>query len=261
MQRRRKTRLLRPNNGDPLRHLVTAFFVSDLHLDASRPEASDAFCRFLQREAVNGSSLYILGDLFEYWIGDDEPDGLSQRVVNALRNLSDSGTRCYVMHGNRDFLLGSSFVEATGATLLFDPTLIYAGGQSVLISHGDALCTDDLSYQRFRRIVRNPTVQKLYLALPRSTRRRLADRARTRSRQDTRAKAPEIMDVNQQAVERILGDYAVTTLLHGHTHRPGIHRFSANGADLTRIVLGDWYQQGSVLRWDESGPQLQTLEF
>jgi UDP-2,3-diacylglucosamine hydrolase len=240
---------------------MAVLFVSDLHLDASRPAATQAFYQFLNREARQVDALYILGDLFEYWISDGDPNPHYCKIIGALAALTSAGVKCYIMHGNRDFMLGRRFTQESGTTLLHDPTLIYAGGQSVLISHGDMLCTDDLGYQRFRRVVRSAWFQRLYTALPFFFKRRLAIKARTRSGDSMDDKPPEILDVNQQAVADILKLYKVDILLHGHTHRPAIHHFKIDGRKMIRIVLGDWYESGSVLRWDQAGPQLSTLNF
>jgi UDP-2,3-diacylglucosamine hydrolase len=240
---------------------MAVLFVSDLHLDASRPAATNAFRLFLNKEACQVDALYILGDLFEYWISDDDQNPHYREIIDALAALTTAGTKCYIMHGNRDFMLGRRFTQESGTTLLHDPTLIYAGGQSVLISHGDMLCTDDLGYQRFRRVVRSVWFQRIYTALPFFFKRRLAIKARSKSGASMGDKQPEILDVNQQAVADIMKLYKVDTLLHGHTHRPAIHQFETDGKTMTRIVLGDWYESGSVLRWDQAGPQLSTLNF
>ena len=240
---------------------MNTLFISDLHLDASRPAVTDAFLNFLQTTATEADTLYILGDLFEVWYGDDHGDAHYTRVTEALAELASSGTRCFFMVGNRDFIIGRDFLAASGLMLLPDPTLIYVGNDSVLLSHGDMLCTDDLAYQRFRRIIRNPYLQALYNALPRSARHGIANKMRSESSAAYEQKGPEIMDVNQHAVELLLRDFKVHTLLHGHTHRPGINNFELDGKPARRIVLGDWYEQGSVLGWDENGLQLETLNF
>jgi UDP-2,3-diacylglucosamine hydrolase len=244
-----------PNNS------VEVLFVSDLHLDASRPAATDTFCRFLKKEAAQADALYILGDLFEYWIGDEDQNPHYRSIVTALTQLTVSGVPCYIMHGNRDFMLGKQFERESGATLIHDPTLIYAGGKSILLSHGDSLCTDDYAYQRFRRIVRSKLFQRIYKSLPFSLKSLLAKKARNKSTSSMDNKPPEILDVNQQAVNNTMQLYDVDTLLHGHTHRAAVHDFEFNGVKKTRIVLGDWYETGSVVRWDTTGPHLTTLNF
>jgi len=240
---------------------VATLFVSDLHLDESRPAATDAFLNFLSQEAAAADALYILGDLFEFWIGDEDPDPEYRKVTAALARLTAGGVRCYIMHGNRDFMLGREFFKASGATFLHDPTLIYVGGQSVLLSHGDILCTDDAGYQRFRRIVRNPVMQKVYNAMPFSWRQRITLKIRGSSKANYGTKPPEILDVNQRAAEDFLRQHGVKTLVHGHTHRPAIHTFTMDDQEITRIVLGDWYRRSSVLKWDSNGPQLVYADF
>jgi len=240
---------------------MTTLFISDLHLDASRPRATQAFLKFLEDDAPSAQALYVLGDLFEVWVGDDDPDPHHREIAAALASLSSKGTRCYFIHGNRDFLIGQRFLAASKLRLLNDPTLIYVGGESVLISHGDILCTDDLSYQRYRRIVRSPLMLTLVNSLPLWARRRLASKARQKSTASYAFKRPEILDVNQAAVVTALAEYNVSTLLHGHTHRPAIHEMTLDGLPARRIALGDWYEAGSVLSWDVNGPQLNTLSF
>lgn len=236
-------------------------FISDLHLDAARPEITRQFLAFLQ-SARGSQALYILGDLFEVWIGDDDPDPEKARVMDALRALTASGTRCSIMHGNRDFLLGARFCERTGVRLLRDGTIVELYGERVLLLHGDTLCTDDHAYQRLRRLLRNPLSRALFRVMSLPQRQRLAQRLRAGSQahlDDLSARMPDIMDVNQDAVRRAFERHHVRCMIHGHTHRPAIHRLQVNGEQATRIVLGDWYTQGSVLRWDERGYELRDL--
>ena len=230
---------------------MTTLFISDLHLDGSRPDITEQFLNFLEGEARQAGSLYILGDFFEVWIGDDDDDPHHARVMDGLRKLTAAGVPAFFMHGNRDFLIGKRFAERTGVQLLPDPKVVDLGGSPTLLMHGDTLCTDDLQYQRARRFMRNPLVQGIYLALPLSLRRRIAAYARAKSRADTAGKAGEIMDVNRRTVESVMLQYGVRRLIHGHTHRPAIHRFkAAGGKGMERIVLGDWYDQSSILRWN-----------
>ena len=241
-----------------------ALFISDLHLDAARPDITAQFLEFLRTDARNARALYILGDLFEAWIGDDDPDADKQRVQSALRELTASGVPCYVMHGNRDFLLGKRFLANTGCQLLNDPQTIELGDRRVLVLHGDLLCTDDHAYQRLRRRVRNPLVQFVLRHLPLGTRQSLAAKMRAGSKAHIanamQANAMQsIMDVNDDAVARAFDEHAVRLMIHGHTHRPAVHRVQTAHGEATRIVLGDWYTQGSVLRFDDNGFQLQTL--
>ena len=238
---------------------MSTLFVSDLHLDAAWPDVTSQFLAFLRHEARGARALYILGDLFEVWIGDDDPDPAKRVVVSALRELTVSGVSCFVMHGNRDFMLGERFCRDTGCRLIEDGTIIELGGERVLLMHGDALCTDDVSYQRLRRIVRNPLVRWTFRHLSLALRERLAARLRAGSRMHTSATAPEIMDVNDEAVRNTFRRADVRTLIHGHTHRPAVHRLEIDGGPARRIVLGDWHRAGSVLDWSSSGPELRAL--
>ena len=239
---------------------MTRLFASDLHLDAARPEITDQFLGLLAGTARDAQSLYLLGDLFEVWLGDDEPGALGERVIAALAALSGAGVSLFVMQGNRDFLLGERFCERAGASLMTDPTIVTIGDERVLVTHGDALCTGDTAYQRLRSLVRDPDVQRAFQALPVDRRRALAEQARAGSRAHLAEADEYITDVSQDAVERALQAAGVSILLHGHTHRPAVHRFRAGDQDCTRIVLGDWHREGSVLRWDEAGYELLRLE-
>lgn len=241
---------------------MTTLFISDLHLDANHPKITEQFIGFLNAEAAHAEALYILGDLFEAWIGDDDPDPDKQRIIQALRQTTSAGVRCYVMHGNRDFLIGSRFCRETGVQLLQDGTVIDLYGRRVLLLHGDTLCTDDPDYQRLRRIVRNPFVQFVMRRLSLAQRQRLAARMRAGSKAHIEAMdraKPQIMDVNQGEVIATLKRFKVDCMIHGHTHRPAIHQLVVDGKPATRIVLGDWYEQGSVLRWNREGYELAGL--
>lgn len=238
---------------------MATLFISDLHIDSSHPAIIRQFLRFLESEAKNSAALYILGDLFESWIGDDAPDAAQSAAIVGLRALTSSGVPCFVMHGNRDFLLSTQFCRLSGAQILTDPLIVTLYGESVLVMHGDALCTDDLAYQRLRATVRNADWQRQFLALSIEARRSLAGAARAGSRAHTAAMENTITDVNPESVARALRGAGTSTLLHGHTHRPAIHAFEVDGKPRTRIVLGDWYDQGSVLRWDHRGPELESL--
>lgn len=237
-------------------------FISDLHLDGERPDITAQFLEFLQREAPHARALYMLGDLFEAWIGDDDPDPDKRRVVAALGSLTSSGVPVYFIHGNRDFLIGRRFATETGVKLLPDPTLIELYGQRVLLMHGDTLCIDDPDYQRLRRIVRNPLVQFILRRLSLRQRLNLAARMRAGSKAHIASMdkaAPQIMDVNQDEVCRTFERQRVDFIVHGHTHRPAVHKVPVGDRTVTRIVLGDWYEQGSVLRWSERGFELAGL--
>ena len=241
---------------------MTTLFISDLHLDGIHPEITDQFLEFLQGEASHAEALYILGDLFEAWIGDDDPDPDKQRAIAGIRELTSSGVPCYVMHGNRDFLLGKRFCEATGSKLLDDATVIELYGQRVLLMHGDTLCIDDHSYQRLRRIVRNPFVKLGLRALSLRQRQKLAQKMREGSKAHIEAAdrtSSYIMDVNAGAVAAAFEQTEVRYIVHGHTHRPAVHEVQIGNRTVTRIVLGDWYEQGSVLRWSETGFELVGL--
>jgi len=238
---------------------AVTLFISDLHLDPSLPAVARQFRDFLAGPARRAETLYILGDLFEAWLGDDDPHPGARSVVAELRRLVDSGVRCFVMHGNRDFLLGERFCRESGATLLPDRTTVDLYGERVLLMHGDALCTDDTSYQRLRRILRNPLVLWTLRHLGLAQRRALAQRLRAGSRAHVGTTAPEIMDVNPQAVAQAFRSAGVRTLIHGHTHRPAVHELTLDGHEARRIVLGDWYTQGSALVWSRDGFELQAL--
>jgi len=238
---------------------LSTLFVSDLHLDAAWPDVTAQFREFLAGPGRQARALYILGDLFEVWIGDDDPDPARREVVAALRSLTDTGVPCFVMHGNRDFMLGDRFSRDSGCTLLSDGTIIDLDGERVLLMHGDVLCTDDHDYQRLRRIVRNPVVRWVFRHMSLGQRQRLAARLRAGSRMHTTASAPDIMDVNAGAVLAAFRGSGVQTLIHGHTHRPAVHRLDIDGKPARRIVLGDWHAAGSVLEWRASGAELRSL--
>jgi UDP-2,3-diacylglucosamine hydrolase len=238
---------------------MSRLFVSDLHLDASAPDAVEQFLEFLRTHAASAEALYILGDLFELWIGDDEPAPDKTAICAALRSLTASGVACFVLHGNRDFLLGRGFCDATGCRLLPDPVVAEFDGERVLLTHGDALCTDDHSYQELRSIVRTAPWQRRFLALPLAERELLANQARAGSRQHTARTIPTIMDVNPAAVEKAYRATGVRRIIHGHTHRPGIHDTTLDGASTQRIVLGAWYEQGSYLVCERGHYELREL--
>jgi UDP-2,3-diacylglucosamine hydrolase len=239
--------------------LSSTLFISDLHLDDSRPRIVELFESFLSSEARSADALYILGDLFEAYIGDDDDAPLPKRVASALKALSDSGVPVYFIHGNRDFLLGEDFARRAGMTLLEDGTVVDLYGTSTLLLHGDVLCTDDVAYLAFREQVRDPAWQRMFLSQPLSTRRVYAAKARDASRAHTSQADMAIMDANQRAVENALRGANVARMIHGHTHRPAIHDFGLDGEPAQRIVLGDWYEQGSVLRVDAGSIELSGL--
>lgn len=232
--------------------MSASLFISDLHLSASRPDITRRFHDFLARYASQAEVLYILGDLFEFWPGDDILDGdaFSQEICAALHSLGQRGTRVHVMHGNRDLLLGSRFCAAACATLLDDPSRIELGGETICLSHGDALCTDDIEYQAFRQQVRTPAFQAMFLQKPLAERIAIIEGMRMQSAQAQQQKSQEIMDVNAAAVEAFFREHDCSTLIHGHTHRPAQHEISVNGVARRRRVLPDWYTTGGGLRFD-----------
>jgi UDP-2,3-diacylglucosamine hydrolase len=238
---------------------VTTLFISDLHLDAHSPDITKQFLSLVAGEARDAEALYILGDFFESWVGDDAADEQQTAAIAALKALTDAGVPCFVMHGNRDFLLGSRFCALSGARLLADPLIVTLYGEPVLVMHGDALCTDDRAYQRLRATVRDAGWQRQFLALSVAARRALAGAARVGSKAHTAALEYRIADVNSASVAAALRAAGATTLLHGHTHRPGINPLTVDGRACTRIVLGDWHAHGSLLRWDRGGPELVSL--
>jgi UDP-2,3-diacylglucosamine hydrolase len=239
---------------------MATLFISDLHLTAARPAITQLFLEFLAHEARTAQALYILGDFFEYWIGDDAVEQAEyQPIIKALRALSGASVPIFLMHGNRDFLLGERFERESGCRLLADPSRIDLYGTPTLLMHGDTLCTDDVEYLAFRAMARSERWQREFLAKPLAERETIARDYRAESRRSTAEKAPEIMDVTQAAVVATLHDHGVRHLIHGHTHRPGDHVFDLDGAPARRIVLGDWYEQGSVLRCDPAGWKLARL--
>jgi len=238
---------------------MPTLFISDLHLCKDRPAINALFLDFLATQTKSIDALYILGDLFEVWIGDDVVTPEDNAILSELKNITQNAIPVYVMHGNRDFLLAEQFCEQSGCQLIPDPSIIDLYDVPTLIMHGDTLCTDDTAYQQFRNMVRNETWQTQFLAMTVSQRQAIALKYRNESKTQTQQKAPEIVDANQQAIETVMQENKVLHLIHGHTHRPGTHHFELNNNTAQRIVLGDWYKQGSVLVVDESGYQLKTL--
>jgi len=228
-------------------------FASDLHLDGEAPWAIDAFLAFLTGVARECDSLYLLGDLFEAWVGDDDDDTANARACDGLTRLTKAGVPVYAMHGNRDFLLGETFERRTGVKLLPDPALVTLYGVPTLLSHGDVFCTDDLPYQELRSIVRKPDWQRRFLALPLASRRELARAARAGSKAHTERQMPVLMDVNAEAVTRAMEVTGARRLVHGHTHRPAIHRFEIHGEAAQRVVLAPWYEAASCVAIDPAG--------
>lgn len=227
---------------------MTTLFISDLHLDDRRPETTVLLQRFLQDEAVNADALYILGDLFEFWLGDDVSSQCSLEVAAALTGLAERGVPCYFMHGNRDFLLQEDYANSAGMTLLPQEYVADLYGEKVLLMHGDSLCTDDIPYQQFRLLVRNPAWQQDFLAKTPQERLQIALQARDASADHKGAVQMDIMDVNPDEVIAAFARHGVHRMIHGHTHRPATHDLEVDGQDAQRIVLGDWYSRSSVLR-------------
>lgn len=219
---------------------MTTLFISDLHLEESRPDITGAFLGFLEKRAMGVESLYILGDLFEAWIGDDENTPLQQQIAEALEDVRGSGTRIFLMHGNRDFLMGNDYCSRFDGTLLEDPAVIDLYGTPTLLMHGDSLCTADVEYQKFRARMRNPQMQKMMLARPLVERQQMARQLREMSMAKNQGKAEYIMDVTPEEVVKEMEAHGIQRLIHGHTHRPAIHELTANGSPAKRIVLGDW---------------------
>jgi UDP-2,3-diacylglucosamine hydrolase len=233
------------------------YFVADLHLTDERPAATGRFFRFLQEDVAGADALYILGDLFEAWVGDDHDEAVARDTARQLKALVDSGTPVYFMHGNRDFMLARRYAAESGMTLLADPTRMDLYGVPTLLMHGDTLCTDDTAYQAFRRRARHPLTLALLRRLPRTVRLRLARQARAGSESAKAAKPAEIMDVNAEAVAQALRAHRVGRLIHGHTHRPAQHRHAVDGRDCERWVLPDWYARWGYVACDASGCALR----
>lgn len=238
---------------------MITLFVSDLHIHEAQSEIGEQFARFLADDALRADALYILGDLFESWVGDDDPNPHYAQTRAQLRALTDAGVPVYFMHGNRDFLIGERFASESGVQILDDPVVHDIHGTRVLLSHGDAYCTDDREYQQVRRMTRDPQWQAMMLAKSLEERLAFAAAARQQSISRTGDLDDTITDVNADAIKEVMQEHGVTTMLHGHTHRPAVHQFELDDQLATRIVLGDWYEQGSVVRWDTNGFSLDAM--
>ena len=237
-----------------------SIFVSDLHLSPERPRINQVFFDFADRTAARAGAVYILGDLFEYWIGDDDlADAFNASVADALLRLSSTGVALHFMHGNRDVLVGQAFAARCGAKLISDPTLLDLHGTRTLVMHGDTLCTDDIEYQKFRAYAHDPGNQRRFLSQPLAERRTQMLGMRAESEKSKQAKSAEIMDVAQAAVERVLREHGYPRLIHGHTHRPARHVHTVDGRSCERWVLNDWYQRGGYLRCDSEGCRAELL--
>lgn len=237
------------------------YFIADLHLSTEQPKMTECLLRFLQEQASSADALYVLGDLFEYWLGDDDITELSTNVANAFRKLSDTGVPIYFIHGNRDFLIRQGFANASGMQLLPEQKVVDLYGTATLIMHGDELCTRDLVYQKFRKKARGWWWPRLMLSLPLSMRRSIAEKGRKTSKKNQKNLTLEIMDVTPEEVVNALQKHQVTRLIHGHTHRPAIHDLMVEGKPAQRIVLGDWYEQGSVLKISANELELISKQF
>lgn len=247
---------------------MTTLFISDLHLDSSRPAITELFGQFVRREGKSADALYLLGDLFEAWVGDDDPSEVGAYVASTLREVADSGVPVYFIRGNRDFLMGQDYAAHAGFRILPDPAVIVLYGKPTLLLHGDLLCTDDVAYQAFRAQTRNPVWQAQFLSQPLQARLAFATQARAAS-QAHQAKLREggndvrfetVTDVTPATVEATFARFGIDSMIHGHTHRPAVHELRVGGRQCTRIVLGDWYEQGSVLRVDADGYRLESLQ-
>ena len=234
---------------------MSILFISDLHLDPGRPDVTQQAVDFINGCDKDLKQLYILGDLFNTWLGDDIVPDTFQPLIDALARLSQSGTDCYLMVGNRDFMLGKDFAHRCGCQLISDPTIIELANQNVLLMHGDSLCIDDISYQRYRRWTRNRFLQWCFLALSARYRQGISDKIKQKSRQQKQFKSSMIMDVNHKEVDNVMADHDIHYMIHGHTHRPAIHSLANNKY---RIVLGDWEQHVSYLKFD--GKQLHLID-
>ncbi|MEG1211836.1 MAG: UDP-2,3-diacylglucosamine diphosphatase [Leclercia sp.] len=240
---------------------MATLFIADLHLQTEEPAITAGFLRFLQGEARHADALYILGDLFEAWIGDDDPNPLHREMAAAINALVASGVPCFFIHGNRDFLIGKRFARECGMTLLAEETLLDLYGRKLLIMHGDTLCTDDTGYLAFRAKVHTPWIQTLFLALPLFIRSRIAAKMRAGSKAANSSKSMTIMDVNPQAVTHVMEKHQVQWLIHGHTHRPDVHNLTVNGEPAHRVVLGAWHTEGSMVKVTPEGVALVAFPF
>ncbi|CAH0539417.1 UDP-2,3-diacylglucosamine diphosphatase [Vibrio marisflavi] len=240
---------------------MTTLFISDLHLSPNTPETTDCFIKFMHNEATQAEALYVLGDLFEFWIGDDDNSEFATKIKLEFKHLVASGIPCFFIRGNRDFLVGKRFSKQTGVQLLEQETIIDLYGKKAVILHGDTLCTRDVSYLEYRKKVHLPWLQWLYNRTPFFIKKKIVSKIQSDIKQDKNTKSLEIMDVTPSEVESVMEKHNVDLMIHGHTHRPNIHRINSTKEEKTRIVLGDWYTQGSVLVYDKNGYDLQTRPF
>ena len=238
---------------------MNSLFISDLHLTPERPAIARAFLSFMKGRALTADALYILGDFFDYWVGDDAMEPFHDDIARALRAYSETGRKLYLMAGNRDFALGKTFLRQAGAMRLKDPCVIELNSEKVLLMHGDLLCTGDQQYLRYRKVIQNPLVLAMLRMTPLSYRKNLGKKIRANSKTAKSRKSLEIMDVSQDEVLRMMQKYRVKTLIHGHTHRPAIHTGESGGFNGRRVVLGDWESHGWLVS-TERGLQLEKFE-
>lgn len=237
------------------------YFIADLHLSEQRPDITGCFLTFLKQQAPNAETLYILGDLFEYWVGDDDDSIFVNQIAQALKTLEQTSTKIYFIHGNRDFLLGKKYATKSGMQLLPESQIINIYHHKALIMHGDTLCTRDIDYQEFRKKSRTWWWQTIMKSLPLFVRKRIAENYRQKSTYAKQQKTLDIMDVTESEVVKVLKDNDCQLLIHGHTHRPNIHQLEANNKPAERIVLGDWYEQGAWLKFTPEGYQFINTHF
>ncbi|OTA18442.1 UDP-2,3 diacylglucosamine hydrolase [Xenorhabdus vietnamensis] len=240
---------------------MSTLFIADLHLSDQEPAITAGFLRFLCEDAIHAESLYILGDFFDYWIGDDDPNPLHTKIAQALNELKQKGIPCYFIHGNRDFLLGSRFARESGLILLPQEKVLELYGKRILILHGDTLCTDDVGYQQYRKRVHTAWIQRLFLLLPLFIRLKIAAKMRAGSQYANSQKSESIMDVNQEAVIEHVKKYRADWIIHGHTHRPAIHDIQLGDKAVHRGVLGAWHDQGSMFKVTETSIELIPFSF
>ena len=234
-------------------------FIADLHLDTNNPQGIDTFIEFLKIKATKADKLYILGDLFEAWIGDEDLNQNYKIIAEALSDLRKKNTLCYFMHGNRDFLVGQNFSEITGCHILPEEEIIYINEKKVLLTHGDLLCTDDIEYLKFRSEVRNKKWKENFLNKTLKERNIIANKLRESSKDAMQSKSEKIMDVNENTVKEYMMKHSVSIIVHVHTHRPNIHKYLINNQECSRVVLGAWHDDPKYLQWDNSGYKLVSL--
>lgn len=240
---------------------MTTLFIADLHLSPSEPDITRCFRTFMREEAIHADALYVLGDLFEFWIGDDDDSDFSDQVRQEFKTLTQAGVPCYFVRGNRDFLIGRRFAKQTGMTLLKQESIIDLYGKKAVILHGDTLCTRDVNYLKFRKKVHQPWLQWLFNRIPLWVKKKIIAKVQSDIRVDKQTKSLDIMDVTPSEVDSVLEKHQVDLMIHGHTHRPKIHTIGNTKEKKTRVVLGDWYTQGSVLVYDQNGYELQARPF